>query len=183
MLCQHPSIDSYTNDGEYSDTASDSEVSDSENGERKLTSRSFTPISELGSVNGEKKHASDRFQKIKEVKMKIHKDRSGTAVNFGLGIETKEYLRIKAETTKKKQKLAEEASNLRNEEFTIKRHALEATSRLQVAKANMEMMELQKKFKEQNPSCTNDELQCFLYLKCQVLAIKVIILVSEFYVF
>ena len=39
VLCQRPSIDSYTNDGEYSDTTSDSEVSDSENGERKLTSR------------------------------------------------------------------------------------------------------------------------------------------------
>jgi len=31
VLCQRPSIDSYTNDGKYSDTASDSEVSDSEN--------------------------------------------------------------------------------------------------------------------------------------------------------
>ena len=91
--------------------------------------------------------------------MKIHKDRYGTAVNFGLGIETKEYLRIKAETTKKKLKLAEEASYVRNEEFKINRHALEATSRLQVAKANMEMMELRNKFKAQNPSCTDDELE------------------------
>ena len=118
------------------------------------------------------------------MKRKIHKDRSRTVVNFGVGEETKEYLRIKAETTKKKLKLAEEASNLRNEEFTIKRHALEAISRLQVAKANMEMMELQKNSKNKiHHVLMMNFNQCFLYLKCQVLAIKLIILFSEFYVF
>ena len=127
-------------------------------GRAKLTSRSFTPISELGSVEEDKKHASDRFQKVKEVKRKIHKDRSGTVVNFGVGDETKEYLRLKTETTLKKMKLAEEESYVRNQEFQINRHALEATSRLQVAKANMEMMELRRKFRAQNPSCTQDEL-------------------------
>ena len=178
VLCQRPSIDSYTNDGSYSDTESESEASDSccevpkqkirsftpisevgsIEGRAKLTSRSFTPISELGSVEEDKKHASDRFQKVKEVKKKIHKDRSGTVVNFGVGDETKEYLRLKTETTLKKMKLAEEESYVRNQEFQINRHALEATSRLQVAKANMEMMELRQKFRAQNPSCTQDEL-------------------------
>ena len=57
VLCQRPSIDSYTNDGSYFDTASESEASDSESAERKPTSRPFTPISELGSVEGEKKRA------------------------------------------------------------------------------------------------------------------------------
>ena len=92
------------------------------------------------------------------MKRKIHKDRSGTVVNFGVGDETKEYLRLKTETTLKKMKLAEEESYDRNQEFQINRHALEATSRLQVAKANMEMMELRQKFRAQNPSCTQDEL-------------------------
>ena len=141
VLCQRPSIDSYINDRKYSDTASDSEVSNSENEDGKKTSRSFTPVSELGSLENEKKDASDRFKNVKEVKRKIHKDRSGIVVNFGVGEETKEYLRIKAETTKKKLNLAEEVSNLRN---TIKRHALKANFRLQVAKASMETMELQK---------------------------------------
>jgi len=182
VLCQRPSIDSYTNDGSYSDTASDSEASDSESGERKqtsrpftpiseiasvegekkrakLTSRSFTPVSELGSVEGEKIHASNRYEKVKEVKKKIHKDRSATVVNFGVSDETKDYIRLKTATTLKKMKLAEEASKVRNQEFEINRHALEATSRLQVAKANMEMMELRQKFQAQNPSCTQDELE------------------------
>ena len=110
------------------------------------------------------------------MKRKFHKDRSGTVVNFGVGEETKEYLRIKAETTKKKLKLAEEASNLRNEQFTIKRHALEATSRLQVAKANMEMMELQKNSKNKIYCVLMMNFnQCFLYLKRQILAIELII--------
>ena len=182
VLCQRPSIDSYTNDGSYSDTASDSEASDSESGERKqtsrpftpiseigsvegekkrakLTSRSFTPVSELGSVKGEKIHSSNRYEKVKEVKKKIHKDRSATVVNFGVSDETKDYIRLKTATTLKKTKLAEEASKVRNQEFEINRHALEATSRLQVAKANMEMMELRQKFQAQNPSCTQDELE------------------------
>ncbi len=130
VLCQRPRIDSYRNDGNYSDTASVSEVSDSEDENRKMTSRCLIPVNDLGSLEDEKKHASDRFPKVKEVKRKICKDRSGTVVNFGVGEETKEYLRIKAATTKKKLKLAEEASRLRNEEFTINRHAIEATSPL-----------------------------------------------------
>ena len=116
-------------------------------------------MSELGSVEGEKIHASKHYEKVKEVKKKIHKDRSATVVIFGISDETQDYIRLKTATTLKKLKLAEEANKARNQEFEINRHALEATSRLQVAKANMEIMERRQKFQAQNPSCTQDELE------------------------
>jgi len=105
-----------------------------------------------------KKTASDRRKKVKELERKMFKDRSGAIVNLGVDDESKKYLRFKTETTKKKLKLVEKTTKLKNKGCSIKRRALEATSRLEVAKANTEMMELLEHFKTRHPMCAAEEL-------------------------
>jgi len=78
LMCQRPSIDSYINDGEYTDSDGDDSISDSPT---PSSERSSTPASEL-STKPSSDHSVRSLIPASELSMKPSNDRSGIQKNF-----------------------------------------------------------------------------------------------------
>ena len=178
VMCDRPSVDSYTNDDEYSSSDDPDQVPESVNlsidsqhsyGEiDDYTTPARSSSISIASSNKVSSTTQKGTSTTKTTRKKINHIRSQMAsastrnlpvLNFsGSADATDKLIQSREKMQRKKLRIAKRECDIKRDTFLIQRPALQASARVEVAKLNVEMMKMRKQYKKENPESSKEEL-------------------------